>query len=162
MGAWTRARAGKVAPPGFPKSLFACLESVGRSMLGYRNPRRLLGQVSHVGPLPSRHMSDRLLRTQKTRSDLCFRRLIRTKCCPAARHLSGSTGRAAIPDSVPSHEPKPIAPRARPSIISPIGSWRLIVNRLSNRDPQVVPDVVPAESRGPIGDAARGAFAENL
>src|SRR5262245_45338687 len=39
-------------------------------------------------------MSDRLLRTQETRSDLCFRRLIRTKCCPAARHLSGSSGRA--------------------------------------------------------------------
>jgi NAD(P)-dependent dehydrogenase (short-subunit alcohol dehydrogenase family) len=28
---------------------------------------------------------------RKLRSDICFRRLIRTKCCPAARHLSGSS-----------------------------------------------------------------------
>ena len=42
--------------------------------------------------LPSRHMSDRLQPTRKTRSDIGFRRLIRTKCCPAERHLSGSEG----------------------------------------------------------------------
>ena len=29
---------------------------------------------------------------QKRRSDLCFGRLIRTICCPAARHMSGSSG----------------------------------------------------------------------
>ena len=55
-------------------------------------------------PLPSRHMSGRLTRSQKKsptnrntdqkrRSDLCFGRLIRTICCPAARHMSGSSGR---------------------------------------------------------------------
>ncbi len=54
-------------------------------------------------PLPSRHMSGRLTRSQKKsptkkntdqkrRSDLCFGRLIRTICCPAARHMSGSSG----------------------------------------------------------------------
>jgi hypothetical protein len=29
---------------------------------------------------------------EKMRSDICFRRLIRTICCPAARHMSGSKG----------------------------------------------------------------------
>jgi len=55
-------------------------------------------------PLPSRHMSGRLTRSQKKsptnrntdqkrRSDLCFGRVIRTICCPAARHMSGSRER---------------------------------------------------------------------
>src|SRR4051794_30936506 len=43
-------------------------------------------------PLPSRHMSDRSFAHQKARSDICFGRLIRTICCPAARHMSGSPG----------------------------------------------------------------------
>src|SRR5438067_9754421 len=36
-------------------------------------------------------MSDRSIAHKKARLDLCFGRLIRTICCPAARHMSGST-----------------------------------------------------------------------
>src|SRR4051812_12898544 len=48
--------------------------------------------VGFRSPLPSRHMSDRSFAHQKARSDICFGRLIRTICCPAARHMSGSVG----------------------------------------------------------------------